>query len=146
MSQAKSSRAILLLAAALVLSTSTRALPQGEILEFHCRSCGYTERFVQGSNADEESRNVQNIIVVCERTHQIRNVKIAVNPNEPVKGEPLLARQFGEGKSDLLDVKLPMFLVPGNTCPLFPVTAYLERNICPVDGGVGLDFSVVGRF
>jgi len=146
MTPVKSSNAILLLAAILVLSAHTPALPEGEILEVFCRSCGFRERFVQGSDAQEEARNIQNIIVVCERTSQIRNIKIPLNPNQPVTGEPLLAKQFGEGKSDLLDAKLPRFLVPGNTCPLFPVAAYLERNICPIDGRPGLEFTLVGRF
>ncbi len=142
----KSSKAILLFAAIMVLFAYTPALPEGEILEIFCRSCGFRERLVQGSNAEEEARNVQNIIVVCERTSQIRNIKIPVDPNQPVTGEPLAGKQYGEGKSDLLDIKLPRFLVPGNTCPLFPVTAYLERNICPIDGRPGLEFTLVGRF
>ncbi len=146
MTPGKSSKAILLLAAILVLSAYTPALPEGELLEIFCRSCGFRERFVQGSDAQEEARNIQNIIVVCERASQIRNIKIPLNPNQPVTGEPLLAKQFGEGKSDLLDAKLPRFLVPGNTCPLFPVAAYLERNVCPIDGRPGLEFTLVGRF
>jgi NAD-dependent SIR2 family protein deacetylase len=146
MTPGKSSKAILLLAAAMVLLAYTPALPEGEILEIFCRSCGFRERFVQGSDAQEEARNIQNIIVVCERTGQIRNIKIPLNPDKPVVGEPLSAKQFGEGKSDLLEMKLPRFLVPGNTCPLFPVAAYLERNVCPVDGRPGLEFILVGRF
>jgi hypothetical protein len=142
----KASKAILLLAAVLVLLANTPALPEGEILEIFCRSCGFRERFVQGSDAEEEGRNVQNIIVVCERNSQIRNIKIPLDPNKPVVGEPLAAKQYGEGKSDLLEIKLPRFLVPGNTCPLFPVSPYLERNICPIDGRPGLEFTLVGRF
>ncbi len=146
MTPGKSSIAILLSGATLVLLAFTPAFPEGEILEIFCRACGFRERLVQGSNAEEEARNVQNIIVVCERTNQIRNIKIALDPNQPVTGEPLLAKQYGEGKSELLDVSLPKFLVPGNTCPLFPVAAYLERNICPIDGRPGLEFTLVGRF
>lgn len=146
MAPGKSSKAILLLAATLVLLVCTPALPEGEILEVFCRSCGFRERFIQGADAQEEARNIQNIIVVCERNSQIRNIKIPLDPNHPVTGEPLLAKQFGEGKSDLLDLKLPRFLVPGNTCPLFPVAAYLERNVCPIDGRPGLEFTLVGRF
>jgi hypothetical protein len=137
---------ILLLTGALVLLAYTPAFPQGEILEIFCRSCGFRERFVQGSTPEEESRNVQNIIVVCERTGTIRNIKIPLKPEEPCVGEPLAGKQFGQGKSDLLDIKLPRFLVPGNTCPLFPVAAYLERNVCPIDGKPGLEFVLVGRF
>ena len=130
MAPVKSSKAILLLAAILVLSAYTPALPEGEILEFFCRSCGFRERFIQGSDAQEEARNVQNIIVVCERTSQIRNIKIPLNPNQPVTGEPLLGKQFGEGKSDLLDVKLPRFLgsgehVPSVSCGSLSGTRYL---------------------
>jgi hypothetical protein len=146
MTHGKSSNAILLLAAIMVVSVYTPASAEGELLEVFCRSCGFRERFVQGSDAQEEARNIQNIIVVCERASQIRNIKIPLNPNQPVTGEPLLAKQYGEGKSDLLDARLPRFLVPGNTCPLFPVAAYLERNICPLDGRPGLEFTLVGRF
>ncbi len=119
---------------------------EGEILEFMCQSCGYRERFVQGSDPSEEARNVQSIIVVCERNRQIRSIKIPMDPKLPVQGEPLLARQYGTGQSELLGLELPKFLVPGNTCPLFPITAYLEQNICPVDGKPGLQFTVVGTF
>jgi hypothetical protein len=118
----------------------------GEILEFFCRSCGYRERFVQGADPSDEARNIEKIIVVCERTRQIRTIKIPSDPKLPVNGEPLLARQYGTGQSDLLGIELPKFLVPGNTCPLFPITAYLERNICPVDGRPGLEFVVADHF
>jgi len=123
-----------------------QVLAEGEILEFSCRSCGYRERFVQGTDPSEEARNIQSIIVVCERNRQIRNIKIPVDPKSPVHGEPLLARQYGTGQSELLGLELPKFLVPGNTCPLFPITAYLESNICPVDGRPGIEFKVVGAF
>jgi hypothetical protein len=142
----KANKALMLLTGALVLLTYTPVLPEGEVLEVFCRSCGFRERFIQGSDAEEEGRNVQNIIVVCERNSQIRNIKIPLDPNKPVVGEPLAAKQYGEGKSDLLEIKLPRFLVPGNTCPLFPVSPYLERNICPIDGRPGLEFTLVGRF
>jgi len=46
----------------------------------------------------------------------------------------------------LLGMELPKFLVPGNTCPLYPITAYLDRNICPVDGRAGLEFKVIEYF
>jgi len=118
---------------------------QVDILEFYCPSCGYRQQFFQGSDQWEQQRNVQHIIVVCERSGEIRNIKIPLDPRLPVHGEPLLAGQFGTGRSELLGEKLPRFLVPGNTCPLFPVTAYLERNICPVDGGSGIQVAVVGR-
>ena len=122
------------------------AASQGEIIEFQCPSCGYRERFIQGSDESERARNIQNIIVVCERAGQIRNIKVPIDPGAPAAGEPLLARQYGTGISELLGIKLPKFLVPGNTCPLFPITAYLERNICPVDGKPGLQFSLVGYY
>jgi len=118
---------------------------QVDLLELYCPSCGYRERFMQGADAWEEQRNVQHIIVVCERSGQIRNIKIPLDPSSPVHGEPLLARQYGMGRSELLGEKLPRFLVPGNTCPLFPVTAYLERNICPIDGSIGIQVALVGR-
>jgi len=129
-----------------ILSAPSAALAQAEVLEFHCPSCGYRERLVQGADESERARNVQNIIVVCERLGQIRSIKIPLDPNVPSHGEPLLARQYGTGQSDLLGVKLPKFLVPGNTCPLFPVTAYLERNVCPVDGSQGIQYSLVGSY
>jgi len=129
-----------------ILSAPSAALSQGEILEFHCPSCGYRERLVQGSDESERTRNIQNIIVVCERSGQIRSIKVPLDPNVPSQGEPLLARQYGTGQSELLGVKLPKFLVPGNTCPLFPVTPYLERNICPVDGSQGIQYSLVGSY
>jgi len=131
--------------AALVAAPSA-ALCEGEILEFHCQSCGYRQRLHQGADEADQARNVQSVIVVCERSRQIRTIKIPLNPDSPVRDEPLLARQYGTGVSGLLGVRLPRFLVPGNTCPLFPITAYLERNICPVDGRPGMEFSVVGYF
>ncbi len=118
----------------------------GEIIEFFCPSCDFKERFVQGFNEADRARNVQHIIVVCERNGQIRSVKIALNPDLPVKHEPLVARPAGTGRSELLGMTLPRFLVPGNTCPLYPITAYLERNVCPVDGRPGITFTVVGRY
>ncbi len=120
------------------------SVAQVDVLELYCPSCGYRERFMQGSDESEQQRNIQHIIVVCERTGQIRNVKIPVDPGIPVYGEPLLARQYGMGRSEILGEKLPRFLVPGNTCPLFPVAAYLERNICPIDGSVGVHVALIG--
>jgi hypothetical protein len=101
---------------------------------------------VQGFNADDERRNVQSIIVVCERTREIRSIRIPIDPAAPVQGEPLVARQYGTGRSDLLGLRLPRFLVPGNTCPLFPITAYLEHNVCPLDGRPGIQYAVVVYF
>jgi hypothetical protein len=129
-----------------MLLTPVPGWPEGEVLEFVCQSCGYREQFVQGANESDQARNVQQVIVVCERTGQIRNIAIALDPDRPVQGEPLLAKQYGTGRSELLGVKLPRFLVPGNTCPLFPITPYLERNICPIDGKPGIQFSVVGYY
>jgi hypothetical protein len=129
-----------------MLLTPMTAWSEGEIIEFVCQSCGYRERFVQGANESDQARNVQQVIVVCERTGEIRNIAIALDPNQPVQGEPLLAKQYGTGRSEFLGMKLPRFLVPGNTCPLFPITAYLEHNICPIDGKSGIQFSVVGYY
>jgi hypothetical protein len=128
----------------LLLASPAQVFSQMEVLEFHCPSSGYRERFVQGFDPREQERNVQNIIVVCERSGQIRSVKIPLDPKRQAVGEPLLAQQSGMGRSELLGQKLPRFLVPGNTCPLFPITAYLERNICPVDGSPGLSVTLVG--
>ncbi len=119
---------------------------QAEIIEVSCPQCGYGERFIQGATPDERARNVQNVIVVCERTRTVRNIKIPIDPRLPVQGEPLLARQYGMGRSDILGVQLPKFLIPGNTCPLFPITAYLEANVCPVHGGRGVYVAVVGHY
>lgn len=138
---------IAFLATVLVLAAyPTLALPDGEVLELSCRSCGFRAQLAQGFNADEERRNVQSIIVVCERSKEIRSIRIALDPNMPATGEPLLARQYETGRSDLLGVRLPRFLVPGNTCPLFPITAYLQHNVCPIDGRPGFSFSVVGYY
>ncbi len=132
--------------ALILLLNPPSARSEGDLLEFSCQSCGYRAQFVQGYNASEFERNVQNVIVVCERAGQIRNIKIPLNPDIQIKDEPLLARQYGTGYSEMLGVRLPRFLVPGNTCPLFPITAYLERNICPVNGHPGLKFAVLGQF
>jgi len=136
---------ILVMSAAMLCAPSQGAA-EGEILEFFCQSCGYRERFTQGADETDEAKNVQRIIVVCERNKQIRSIKIPLDPKLPVSGEPLLARQYGTGHSELLGMSLPKFLVPGNTCPLYPITAYLERNICPVDGRVGINFKVIQYF
>jgi hypothetical protein len=141
----KQSNRIFTLVLAILMIAPGVSLAQMDLLELYCPSCGYRERFMQGSDELEEQRNVQHIIVVCERSGQIRNIKIPLDPKSPVHGEPLLARQYGTGRSELLGERLPRFLVPGNTCPLFPVTAYLERNICPIDGSVGIQVAVVGR-
>ena len=129
---------------AILMIAPAVSLAQMDLLELYCPSCGYRERFMQGSDQWEEQRNVQTIIVVCERSGQVRNIKIPIDPGSPVHGEPLLARQYGTGRSELLGAKLPRFLVPGNTCPLFPITAYLERNICPIDGSFGVQVAVIG--
>jgi hypothetical protein len=117
---------------------------QAVILQITCRSCGYKEQFIQGSQHGDVEKNVQHIIVVCERANKIRNIKVPLDPDQPVNNEPLLARQYGWGRSELLGVRLPRFLVPGNTCPLFPISAYIERDICPVDGSPGIRYAVVG--
>lgn len=130
----------------ILFSLPSAALCEGEILEFSCPSCGYRQRFVQGSDEQDRAKNVQHVIVVCERSRSIRNITIPLDPNQPVKNAPLLARQYGTGRSELLGSTLPKFLVPGNTCPLFPITAYLDKNICPVDGQPGIQIAVVGAY
>ncbi len=137
---------IALMAALTLTLFPTPALSDGEVLELACPSCGYRQHLVQGFNADDERRNVQSIIVVCERTREIRSIRIPIDPAAPVQGEPLVARQYGTGRSDLLGLRLPRFLVPGNTCPLFPITAYLEHNVCPLDGRPGIQYAVVVYF
>ncbi len=123
-----------------------QAFSQGEVLEFYCQSCGYRAQFVQGSDASDMAKNVQHIVVVCERTGQIRNVKIPLDPTSRVINEPLAAKQLGSGSSKLLGIRLPKFVVPGNTCVLFPVAAYLDANICPVDGQPGFQAAIVGSY
>jgi hypothetical protein len=130
----------------LCLAIATDGLAQAEIIELACPSCGYRQQFRQGADPLDQSRNVQQIIVVCERSGQIRNIAIPLDPRAPVTQEPLLGREQGTGTSKLLGVELPKFLVPGNTCPLFPVTAYLEANICPIDGMPGIHYAVVGQY
>jgi len=128
----------------MLVAVPGEAFSQAEIVEVYCPSCGYRERFVQGADASDQARNVQHVIVVCERSRMIRNVKVPLDPQTPVEGEPLLARRYGTGTSKLLGVRLPKFLVPGNTCPLYPVTAYLDANICPIDGQPGVRYGIVG--
>ncbi|MGC8604525.1 MAG: hypothetical protein ACP5VS_12690, partial [Desulfomonilaceae bacterium] len=120
-----------------LISASIEAKSEVAVIDLSCVACGYKKRFIQGADPIDQAHNVQNIIVVCERTHQIRNIKIPIDPSAPSKGEPLLAKRFGYGRSELLGVDLPRFLVPGNTCPLFPITAYLDSNVCPIDGSSG---------
>ena len=119
---------------------------QGEVLEFYCQSCGYRAQFIQGSDASDVAKNVQHIVVVCERTGQIRNVKIPLDPTVEVINEPLTAKPLGSGNSRLLGIRLPKFVVPGNTCPLYPVAAYLDANICPVDGQPGFQATIIGTY
>lgn len=119
---------------------------RGEVLEFYCPSCGYRAQFLQGAAQDDLARNLQHIVVVCEKSAEIRNVKVPIDPKAPVAGEPLAAKQVGTGKSKILGLRLPKFIVPGNTCPLFPVSAYLHANVCPIDGQPGFHAVVVGGF
>ncbi len=131
--------------AALILWPAS-AFCQTEIVEIYCSSCGFRERFVQGADEEHARRNLQNVIVVCERSREVRTIQIPLDPESPVKGGPLVARQYGTGSSKFLGVRLPKFLVPGNTCPLFPITAYLEADICPVDGRPGVHYEVLGYY
>jgi hypothetical protein len=119
------------------------AWSQVEVIEVFCRSCGYRGQFMQGADPGDVARNVQHIIVVCERTREIRNIQIPLDPNAPAHGSPLMAGQYGTGKSELLGERLPKFLIPGTTCPLFPLASYLEWNVCPVDGRPGISIAAV---
>lgn len=129
-----------------IFSLPSWAMAQAEIIEVACPNCGYVKRFIQGATPGDEERNVQHVIVVCERSRQIRNVAIPIDPDRPVRGEPLVAKQFGTGTSKLLGIELPKFLIPGTTCPLYPVTAYLDADVCPVDGSRGVHFAVVAQY
>ncbi len=70
----------------IVLLDPMDARSEGEILEFFCQSCGYKAQFVQGFSAEEQTRNIQHVIVVCERAGQIKNIKIPLNPDVRSKG------------------------------------------------------------
>ncbi len=137
---------LLIIMTCLFLSIPLDVKSEVAVIDLSCASCGYKERLIQGSDEVDQAHNVQNIIVVCERTRQIRNIKIPIDPGAPSPGEPLLARRYGNGRSELLGMELPRFLVPGNTCPLFPITAYLDSNICPIDRSPGFTFNVVGQY
>lgn len=139
-------RSIICIGLIALLLIPVPALPQGEVVEIYCSGSGFRQRYLQGASAADYGRNVQSIIVVCERNRQIRSIRIPIDPNVPVHNEPLLARQYGTGLSKLLGIELPKFLVPGNTCPLFPLTAYLEANICPIDGSPGIQYAIVDYF
>lgn len=128
---------------AILLVAPAAAFAQVEAIEVFCPSCGFRGRFLQGAGPDEIARNVQHLIVVCERTREVRTVKVPINPDAPTNGEPLLARQYGTGISQILGIQLPKFLLPGTTCPLFPVAAFLEANLCPLDGRPGVQYGVV---
>lgn len=139
-------KSVLILFLAGVMFAPAVGLADAEIVEVSCPSCGYLERFAQGSTPADRARNIQRVIVVCERNRTIRSILLPLDPNLPVEGEPLVARQDGAGRSKLLNLELPKFLIPGNTCPLFPITAYLESNICPVDGQAGVRYGIVGQY
>jgi hypothetical protein len=127
-------------------ATSESVWARAEVIEFYCTSCGYSNRFVQGHTSNEAARNVQNLIVVCERSREIRQVKVALDPGKPVLNEPLAATQHGTGVSQLLGVELPKFLVPGNTCPLYPASAYVDMNVCPIDGAPGFKAALISVY
>jgi hypothetical protein len=131
---------------ATILINPAPSLARAQVIEFYCLSCGYSNRFMQGHTQQEAARNVQNLIVVCERSREIRQVKIALDPNRPVINEPLAATQQGTGVSELLGVELPKFIVPGNTCPLYPVSAYVDMNICPIDGAPGFEAALISAY
>jgi hypothetical protein len=140
-------RAWIILAILLVMCESPcPVLAQATAVEVFCPVCGYRRQFIQGVTPDDNGKIVQHIVVVCERSKQIRNITIPLDPEQPVHDVPLLARQYKTGSSDLLGIRLPRFLVPGNTCPLFPIAAYLERSICPIHGGQGLRYAIVGQY
>ena len=137
---------LILVGALCIVSFASVVKSEVAVIDFACASCGHKERLIQGSDAVDQAHNVQSIIVVCERNHKIRNIKIPIDPGLPTPEEPLVARRYGNGRSELLGVELPRFLIPGNTCPLFPITAYLDANICPIDGSPGFMMSVVGEY
>jgi hypothetical protein len=138
-------RGVALVALFMLCIFPSKVWSQAEVIELLCPGCGYRQRFVQGTVPEDVGKNVQSVILVCERSREIRAVKIPLNPNKPVHGEPLVARQFGMGTSKLLGIELPKFLIPGNTCPLFPVTAYLDANVCPIDGHSAIHSVVLGH-
>ena len=70
----------LLCAVLALISIPTSVHADGEILEFSCPSCGYRQRLPQGSDAGDLERNVQSIIVVCERSREIRSIRIPLDP------------------------------------------------------------------
>ncbi|MCA1959390.1 MAG: hypothetical protein LDL33_01240 [Desulfomonile sp.] len=127
----------------ILLVAPAAAFAQVEMIEIYCSSCGFSGRFHQGAGPNEIARNIQYLIVVCERTREVRSVKVPINPDAPTNGEPLLARQYGTGVSKILGIQLPKFLLPGTTCPLFPVATYLEANLCPLDGLPGVQYAIV---
>ncbi|MEW6529619.1 MAG: hypothetical protein AB1473_02210 [Thermodesulfobacteriota bacterium] len=137
---------VFLLILTTLLLTPVPVWSQAELIELFCPDCGYRQRFVQGSTPEDEARNVQQVIVVCERSGEVRSVKVPLDSRRPVHGEPLVARPFGTAKSKVLGIELPKFLIPGNTCALFPVTAYLEANVCPVDGRGGVLAALVDQY
>jgi hypothetical protein len=137
---------ILLAALVAVCACPYPALAQVAVLEIYCSVCGYRQKFIQGIRHEDRGKNVQHIIVVCERAKQIRNIAIPLDSEQPVEEVPLLARQYGTGTSELLGIKLPRFHVPGNTCPLLPISAYLERSTCPIHRGEGLRYAIVGQY
>jgi hypothetical protein len=119
---------------------------QAEVLELYCPSCGFRKRLVQGVVAEDRAKNVQSIIVVCERSQQVRTIKIPLDPKLPVRDEPLAAHRSGTGFSEILGIRLPRFLVPGNTCPLYPLAAYVDRDVCPLDGRPGIELRVIAQY
>ena len=72
-------------------------LAQVELIEIFCPSCGFRERFHQGAGPNDIAANVQHVIVVCERSREVRTVKVPINPDAPTNGGSLLARQYGSG-------------------------------------------------
>ena len=72
----------------LIVLASVDARSEVAVIDVSCASCGYRERFIQGADGVDQAHNVQNIIVVCERTRQIRNIKIPIDPGAPSPGNP----------------------------------------------------------
>jgi hypothetical protein len=128
---------------ALCATLPSPAWPNAELIEVACASCAYRNRFIQGSSPQDRADNIQWIIVVCERAGEIRSVRAPLDPKRPVRGEALPAKPNGTGVSKLLGMELPKFILPGNTCPLFPLAPYLESNVCPVDGRPGVQAALV---
>jgi hypothetical protein len=80
--------------------------------------------------------------VVCERTSQMRNIKIPLNLIN-IYRKTLLAKQFGE---EIRPSRCEAPQVPrsGNTCPFSCGSLSGTQYLCPIDGRPGRRFTLVG--